>query len=125
MSNEQYKERGPCCDYYEDLQAKARVHMKVIHTLLGGNPRYLVMYAENLKRSGRAGLITLGMEGGKHCPCHDAPDSQRFRAFFSVLLQHRGEGAGLSFEKASEKINGLAEEFLEREDCDNGEVKTV
>jgi hypothetical protein len=109
-----YDKCGPYCDYYDWLKRDFQAKFKTLYHLVGGNPRYMIMLYENMKRSGiNIEFINLALEDDSHrCPCHDAPDPKLFRKFFAYMQLYKVAAYKKSQEEILSLIDKLTSEFL-------------
>ncbi len=108
------RERGPCCDYHDELQAKYKMQLKVLHALLGkqATPRLFLQIYEIQKRAGTSPYV-LEFALSDKCYCNDVPDSPIFRRFMAKFLDRKEEGIMKGdFGSVMDQLEGLAQETL-------------
>jgi hypothetical protein len=109
-----YSKRGPCCDRYDQLKSQMRTRIKVLHTLVGGNPRYWVQLYDIMKKRGfSAGLISLALESeDRTCPCNEAPNPALFREFYAQISANKNEMEDKQLPKVLDFLDKEATRFL-------------
>jgi hypothetical protein len=113
---DKYQDREPCCDYHDELSAKVKNQIKVIHALVGGNPRYITLYYEQMRRSLSPVLLQFALED--KCICHETPNPVVFRYFMEgVLLAKKQQKEGekpLGLTEALDQLEKIAQAVCEK-----------
>ena len=109
---------GSCCEkLYKDRQ-KLFVNIKVMHTLIGGNPRHFMMWYQNITRNISPSYLH-ELLNNKPCPCKDAPNPDLFRKFVNYLKSNTKDKPETNNpEEIMLRLEQAANEFLEKEEED-------
>lgn len=106
-----FETRGPCCDWHDKNQVDVKARLRVGYTMLQGNPRFMIMWGEAMKKQIGSHRMREGLSGDP-CPCNEAPDPKKFREFARFLMDKKAKGLKVSNPVEGGVVLGaLAEEF--------------
>jgi len=108
-----YSERGPCCDYHEKLKAKYEGQIRGILVVLGGgNPRKVHQLYDLITQQISPHILSFALS--PKCICNEHPNPPLFRKMMGKVLAAKRVGLVPSTEEGVwTLLDKLADEVLD------------